>query len=294
MREAILLGLVMVIAGACSDKQSGVKSESPEEVDFAEEIDAVDDIAPYDTVMTTQLSETPLLGDVTKIMRAFRSDSSDIYLSFTAVIPNRYPALSNYVADVAGSIYVDATDDSVAYPNVDSEASLVGLLDRIGNRFLTQVAPVYEGAMLPAFNIVVNSQPAMADDELVTYANFYNFFTGGAHGMSEYYYESVDPATGKALKFDQLVRPDMVNEFRRVLVDTISESRGVTPEAFLSSLNDFLMTEPGEEITVDNFPIYHIGLIRDSLIVVYPPYSIAPYSDGQSAYAIPAKGFTDF
>lgn len=284
--------IVALMSVGCHRQQQPPKDvpvTAGQEISFEDEIEAVGDAVVPDTIHASLYHYEKARLESTTVARYFGSDSTEIYLSVLAAVPDEFPALNSYVGEKITTLYDYVTDATMDYGGASSTEQLTELIDSLGRRWEGDIVPLYEGAIVPAFNLQVNLQPAWANEQVVTYAVFDAYYTGGPHGISDYYLETVDPATGHAYDVEELIRPDKMSELRQSLVTTMAQDKGQSVEAFLAGVNDFLT--PDQPITIDNFPIYHIALTGQGLVVVYPSYSIAPYSDGQPAYLIPSEDF---
>lgn len=265
-----------------------------QEINFERDIEIASATQAVDTISPIIYKYMEATLPSAKVERYFSTDSADIYLSLIASVPDDFPTLSNYVAVKVTDLYNYITDAAIAKSDISDDSQLAALFDAIGHNFKTEIAPQYSDAMMPAFNISINMQPMWANSKVVTYAVFDEYYTGGAHGMTEYYLETVDPATGSPYTFETLIKPDKAAEVRRMLVRTMAESQGLTTDQFLAQVNDFLDNEGDDVFTAANFPIYHIALTGRGIVAIYPPYSIAPYSDGQPSFVIPNDDFIAF
>lgn len=280
--------ILAVALVACGKKKEVAATGEP--LNLTTEIQQTAETLKGDTVYASTLAYGDVKLPATTLVRNFTTASPEIYLSAEATVLDEFPATSEYVCRKLTSLYTDATGRELPQPDkgIDSAASLTQAIDNIGADFKTEVAPEYAQITLtPGFNISAAYTVDYATPAFVTYQIFNSTYTGGAHGMSDFYYETIDPATGNALGFDQLIKAGKQADFRRLVVETIAKSQNVSVEEYLRKVNEFLMSTPGNELTAENFPIYHVGVTADGLAVVYPAYSIAPYSDGTPSYLIP-------
>lgn len=286
---AIAIGMTLSVSiTSCSEKEQSQKGGV---LDIEDQIENAYKPVTTDTVQAIEYNLNGKKTPATLIQKYFRGDSAEIYLSVTVGTLDNYPATNSYVAGKLRDLYGYVTDTTPVSGKVSSAAQLDDAIMALGAQFVQDVAPVYETSMMPVFNITANLQPVWASDAVVTYNVFDYYYTGGAHGMCDFYYETIDPATGSPLGLERLVKPDKVTEFREHLVSVIAESKKMSVPEYLHSVNEYVMPEEGKEITAENFPIYHIGLTADGLAVIYPPYSIAPYAEGQPAFIIPSEGY---
>lgn len=284
------IGAVFLI-GSCSKKKEPAKLGS--EANFEMQIESLASPVAKDTVVTSNQTLGSKTVAVTKIDRIFKGENPEIYYSVVASVPDKYPAVSAYVADKTAGLYAFVTDTDTVASKVGSAAELTNAIDALGNNFMTAIAPVYQSSVMPVFNLTTSLQPYYATDAYVTYSVFDTYFTGGAHGMTDYYFETVDPANGEVITIDGIIKPEKMGDFRKLLVETMASAEGETVDEYIKSVNDYVMPTAGNEITIENFPIYNAGIIEDGIVVVYPSYSIAPYSDGMPSYILPTASVKD-
>lgn len=289
--SAITLAGGILLTASLASCSGNKTTEKGGTLDLTKQIEAAYKPMVTDTVESVKYTLNGKETPATLIQKSFKGDSAEIYFTTVTGTIDSYPATNAYVAGKLRELYGYVTDTTPVSGEVTSSAQLDGAIQALGAQFMQEVVPVYQESVMPVFNLTANLQPAWADNAVVTYSVFDNYFTGGAHGMSDFYYETIDPATGNVIDFEHLIKADKASAFREQLVNTIAESKNMSVAEYLKSVNDYLMPEKGQEVTVDNFPVFHIGLIAEGLAVVYPPYSIAPYADGQPAFIIPAADY---
>lgn len=105
-------------------------------------------------------------------------------------------------------------------------------------------------------------------------------YGGGAHPLTEVFYECFDSRTGRSLTLDSLVKPGA-----RAALDSIGErafrlARAI-PEG--QKLKDAMFTfESGKFELTDN-----VGIGANGLTVEFNPYDVAPYAAGPTSFVLP-------
>ncbi len=105
------------------------------------------------------------------------------------------------------------------------------------------------------------------------------FYTGGAHGTPARLIFTLDTKSGKKLKLNELFAPEY--HFQKHIASYIRTEIAKRP-------NDYFKN-PRIKIN-DNTPFL---IDNENLIIVYPPYEIAPYSSGFPTFEIPLEKFGD-
>ncbi|WP_224484164.1 DUF3298 and DUF4163 domain-containing protein [Robertkochia aurantiaca] len=104
------------------------------------------------------------------------------------------------------------------------------------------------------------------------------FYTGGAHGISNTYYLFFDKATGDRMKAEQLFKDH--KEFEKLAEQKFRAHYKIAPDAPLN--------KSGFMFNNDRFHLPEtIGINGNGLKLIYNPYEVAPYSEGQIVIDIP-------
>lgn len=233
-------------------------------------------------------AESVSVGEVTKLVRP--ADNVYFYADVRYVDSAKgAPATFGALVD---SLYAYATDRKVNAGNVNDMSGLVAEFDAIGTDFTDSVAPAAAASVTKAFNVTFVAEPVRVTDDYSTSKVYTEFFGGGAHPVSDVYYLTMTPE-GKSCDFDALVKKEYRMAVREALVQTIAQANGMDVEKYLASFNDFMMVDKANEVGVENFPIYNVGLTEQGLVFSYPQASIAPSSDGVLLYALPTEPLKD-
>jgi len=134
---------------------------------------------------------------------------------------------------------------------------------------------VYETTVEGGFDV------ARLDDRLFSAVASYYFYTGGAHGNTDFEPLNYDLTTGRPFALADLFRPDAA------YLDTLSAHAGrwvVDEAARLGATRDDFWEEGWAPETA-NFARFTVG--ADSLRFYFPPYQIAPYVFGPAEFGVP-------
>ncbi|MDE7387196.1 MAG: hypothetical protein K2N28_08685 [Muribaculaceae bacterium] len=287
----IVAGVVlasMPVMVSCGSKASRQAKAITEAIENAEEGTGL-------KVKANALADTVLNIDGRKVQfcdvaRIFEVDEEgDFYLSVRAIVP---AAESEVTADLYNKVseYFSAIiePDTVTAVVADTPAEFAAGLDEMGREFVATVTPMAEDAETAGYMMDVDIRPVYGKSGYTTYAVYADFYTGGAHGTVDTYFETYDNATSVPYSFESMFTPEGQREARVKLVEAIAGDKGMSVDEYLVSVNDFVM--PDEPITVENFPVYHVGITGLGVVFTYPKYSIAAGFEGCPAYVL---GFDD-
>lgn len=104
-------------------------------------------------------------------------------------------------------------------------------------------------------------------------------YTGGAH--SQYYYEflNIDLTDKKVLKLEDLIQSAKMTDFQKSAEAIFRKNENISEDASLAE--DYFFEDAQFSLPV-NF-----GIERDSLVFIYNPYAIKPWSEGITTLKIP-------
>lgn len=106
---------------------------------------------------------------------------------------------------------------------------------------------------------------------LATFKGYHYSYTGGAHGTHGVFYNIVDMQNKKVLTLDDIVSTSNRKKLAQKLLDVYKMEHEEYVDTFLPKT----LGEQLEHMLVDNF-----YLKEHSIVFVYNPYHIGPYSDG--------------
>lgn len=278
----VSLGLVALLSTGCKK----TKIEPGIQLNVNELVS--DDYVPADSssisVCEKSVGDSVMqLVDVSRVYKA----SDDVFLSVNAELLRDDSESYGNLAALIDSVYSYATDQKVVYGKISDVGTFAAAIDSMGRNFMDSIVPTTDDSILKAFNVTVDIRPVYKTDKYVTYKVFTNFFTGGAHPVYDCYFTTVGYADNSTLDFDSIVKKEYQPEMRRAIVETIARSEGLTVDEYLANLNDFLNNDAGNKVTIENFPVYNVGIDGQGVVFSYPMYSIAPASSGVLVFEIP-------
>lgn len=283
----IVAGVVLAALPAMVSCSSGSKNQTKA---IAEAMENAEDGMGV-KVKVNALADTVLNIDGRKVQfcevaRIFEVDEDgDFYLSVRAVVP---AGESGVTADLYNKVseYFSAIvePDTVAAVVADTPARFAAGIDDMGREFVATVTPMAGDTVTAGYMMDVDIRPVYGKADYTTYAVYADFYTGGAHGTVDTYFETYDNATSVPYSFETMFTPEGQREARVKLVDAIAVDKGMSVDEYLATVNDFVM--PDEPVTVGNFPVYHVGITGLGVVFTYPKYSIAAGFEGCPAYVL--------
>lgn len=272
---------VMVSCGSKSGREAKAITEAMENAEDGNSV-KVKVNAMTDTVLNIDGQRVKFC----EIARLFDVDNSaDYYLSVRAIVPAGESEVTADLYNKVSEYYsVLMETDSVSGMVADTPAKFAAGLDAMGRGFVAGVTPMVRDTVTPAFMMDVDIRPVYGKADYTTYAVYADFYTGGAHGTVDTYFETYDNATSVPYSFETMFTAAGQRDVRAKLVEQIAADKGMTEAEYLESVNSFVM--PDEPITVENFPVYHVGITSLGVVFTYPKYSIAPGFEGCPAYVM--------
>lgn len=230
----------------------------------------------------------------TEISRIFNVGyNNQFYMSVRAIVPEVSGSITNSLYNTIVEYYNALGDTiNVAPETASTPAQLAGAIDAMGKEFVQYVTPMANDTITPGFMMNTDIRPVYGNQKYITYAIYDDYYTGGAHGEVDTYFTTFDAATGNQYTFDTMFTPQGQAKIRERIVDIIAKDKEQSVEEYLKSLNEFLF--PSTPITVDNFPVYHVGITSLGVVFTYPKYSIAAGYEGCPAYVIPLDDLAEY
>lgn len=183
-------------------------------------------------------------------------------------------AVRQFFVDVLGGSNMPAvreTDTAAAMPDiVDAARLLIGDYQEFKDKY-------------PATGItwtVKGESKILAMDSMVCVQVFVDAFTGGAHGNTTTGFVIANSRTGKRVQIKDLVRD--VTMFTDSAERAFRQQLHIGPADDLSDHNYFL--ESNRFSLPEN-----MGITKDSLILYYNTYEIAPYAMGPTRITMPRR-----
>ncbi len=264
-------------------------------------VEELDDLIEENSVTVKVNSVTDTILNIdgksvsfSEIDRIYNVDASgQFFMSVRAIVPAQSSAITNKLYHTIVDYFKVIADSSAVAPvSADNPTELAADLDVIGQQFVDYARQFATDTVTNGYLLNVDIRPVYGKDNYITYAVYADFYTGGAHGEVDTYFETFNTATAEAYDFDSMFSKDGQKVVREKLVDIIAKDKGQTVEEYLKSLNDFVM--PDSPITVDNFPVYHVGVTSLGIVFTYPKYSIAAGYEGCPAYVIPVDELSSY
>lgn len=117
-------------------------------------------------------------------------------------------------------------------------------------------------------------------DDVLCFQQDYYKFTGGAHGYGGTSFILFDLESGQPIQFSDLVTD--LNKLTTIAEKSFRKEHNLPENENINS-NGFLFEE-------DRFQLPEaIGFEENDLVLIYNPYEIAPYADGQIEVRVPLK-----
>lgn len=278
---AAIIATAAVVSSCGSSKQKEVDDKAQEQLEQS----AL-------TVVNNSISDTTITigGEAVNyvvVERIFQADTTNqFYMSARVIVP----AVKSHITDEVAEIVEDAfknvvPDTDIDLDDVETPAQMAQAIETLGNKFLAFVAPVAADTITPGYMTNIDIRPVSGTGKYVTYAVYADSYTGGAHGDIDNYYVTFNSSTGDDYDFEDIVKGKKdAAEVRKLLVEAIATSKGQTVDEYITSVKDFT---DNQELTVENFPVYHVAVIPEGLVFTYPKYSIAAGFEGCPTYVIP-------
>lgn len=299
-RFAISLALATSLA-ACSSSNKEYNPDQPATDPTGRSFGVIElkGNAPDSTyVQNLKWEENNVALSYTRVSRHVSTADSSIYLDLVA---DYLPGNLNYIASVARAL--DQSTLSVrnlAKSNLpeslyEGPDAVENTIAAISNDFSSRVYPELKAdttMMEIAQNGLVNELINFVSPTVLTKSNYTEYYlAGAAHGASNYILTSINRANNQPLTFEQIVKADEMNDVREDLLEVMARDNGFDSEdEYLQYLKDWT---GDSKLTENTFPIFNAGLTREGLTVVYPLYSIAPFSSGIQVYTLPYKKIKD-
>ncbi len=248
MKKIALLGIVVLILGACAKKNEMFQTE---QIVYNETVYATgaqeDSLHVYfDIEYPTQLNHPAVLLAVQEDMKFnifggaeyAKMDINEAIQHFTDVLTEEYLIMSKTLAAEA------------AMNEDESEDELSSLVSE---------------------EWIVRGKVANVQDEILSYSVEQYAYTGGAHGVTTHFYYNYDLETGQLLTEADF----FVEGYAEILTPLLLENLAVA--------EDVLADYDTEKILPNN----NFYLSDEGITFVYNPYEIAPYAYGETEILIP-------
>ena len=284
MKKLVLLAAVagsVVALASCGNKNK--TSQLPE--NFEDLIIENPMAVTGNSLVDTTITLNGFTADYYEVSRLFPADEEgQFFMSVRAILPEANSPITDSLYNAIGAYYSLITDTVV--PNVAPVNSIEFTkgIEEMGSTFMNIARNFMADSVIYGYQMTAVVEPVYQANNLLTFSIYEDSYTGGAHGDVNSYFVSYDPENGAEYTFDTLVKKTSQNDIRKKLVEYIAAQKEMTVSDYLASVSEFMGTE--KPLTVETFPIYHVGITLDGLVFSYPKYSIAAGFEGCPTYAI--------
>ena len=197
----------------------------------------------------------------------------DIVINYPKAKPNsdQVSALANSINHMIETSLVDLIKSYM--PEESESTGLEAVLSEISGQLGANYEDAYAKSKIkPQWSISIQGEIVFSNPSLVTFTLSDKVYLGGAHGQESFHLASYRLPEGKRLALSDLVEDQkaataLAEQEFRVIVQ-------IDPGASLR--------EAGYGCEDGNFCVArNLGLTRKGLLLVYNPYDIAPYAEGQ-------------
>lgn len=163
--------------------------------------------------------------------------------------------------------------------NFPDDSITVSSMEELAQSFITnyQKNRVKFNEEIP-WNAYVNGRIFHQSEQLISVEIESEIFTGGAHGYASKTYLNFDPETGKLYSKRAL----FADGFKNYAEEKFREKQQIPISDNINSTGFWF------ENDVFELP-QNIGISQDSVILVYNPYEIASFSDGEFVISLPRE-----
>lgn len=291
MKKLLLLAAIAVSAFTLSSCGNKTKtSQLPEEFEdlIIENPMAVTGNSLVDTTITIN----GFTADYFEISRLFPADEEgQFFMSVRAILPESNSPITDSLFKAIGTYYSMITDTVMPPVSPINSVEFAKGIEDMGSTFVGIARDFMADSVVYGYQMTSVVEPVYQAREVLTYSVYEDSYTGGAHGDVNAYFVSFNPENGAEYTFETLVKKDSQKNIRKRLVEYIAAQKEMTVSDYLTSVSDFIGSE--QRLTVETFPIYHVGLTGDGLVFSYPKYSIAAGFEGCPTYAISLGDISD-
>jgi len=208
--------------------------------------------------------------DETSLKDGIKNDAGNPVFDYSIVLPKATPE-DNPAAVKINEYYAGVMKDAKAY--ADQTAELAKNDSKFPNFF-------YPYSYTHTFEIAYRGEKYLSIRRII-----YSF-EGGAHGVETVGLDVFDPSTGEKLTLAALfsVGPEVWKDKLMTLVSEQIKSAGGSPDSGWT-------VDPDE--LADVFNENDFCVTADGLVLVFQPYSIAPYAEGIPEFSIPFDAISD-
>ncbi|UYZ63366.1 DUF3298 and DUF4163 domain-containing protein [Hymenobacter weizhouensis] len=211
------------------------------------------------------------------------TDSIYGHVSLHALVPAGRPAVAaTLLRGLRGDTLDTAAPPTLASLWQEQRRAFAGMYQEEVGAVLAECAADTSG-YCPSATLRYQDQTSMLvlwnDDRLLSVGYFSYRYSGGAHGMYGTRVLSLDPRTGRALRYADIFRPGSEAQLEGILARYARPALGLKPGAPLS-----------EALFEDTLPATHnVYLTRGGAMFVYGPYEVASFAQGEVRVFVPLE-----
>lgn len=244
------------------------------------------------SIVDTTITLNGSTADYFEVSRLFPADDEgQFFMSVRAILPEANSPITDSLYKAIGNYFAMVTDTVPPAISPVNSIEFTQGIDEMGAEFLDKARGLVADSVIYGYQLTAVVEPVYHADNLVSYSVYEDSYTGGAHGDVNSYFVSFDPESGTEFTYETLVKKEFQSDIRKKLVEYIAAQKEMTVKDYLASVSEFMGTET--PLTIDSFPIYHVGITSDGLVFSYPKYSIAAGFEGCPTYAIPLDDISD-
>lgn len=298
-----LLSVIYAVSVTSCSKERQVVPYDFDTAEILKPLEPNDDSSPENLTFGSENIHGTVLD------QEFTTDLNEVYVYFqNLTILDINPGVTQSLFDFCFKQLAEYgfINDSISFPsnefktlmsqgNSYTEAS-EKILESLKSAFEAQKDTI--ASFQTPFNIYFQIYPIYLDQKLVTYRQTAYAYTGGAHGITISYLMTYSLETGKALTFEDIVKPTDYEAVKEEVAAHMAYSYPIyenitTVPQYIDSLNVWLDNYNAEDtsgqITIENFPVEDVAIVEQGLVFVYQMYELTPGSDGCPMVLIPYK-----
>lgn len=182
---------------------------------------------------------------------------------------------------------INKTTDEVVAASLsmspEEERSITTIDEGIANfikAYRTATTEFPESSADQTYEFTTKSSTSFRDKNLLSIKLETYSYWGGAHGYSDTKYLNFDIKSAEQLTQDKLFKDK--EKFKSLAEQKFRKQQNIAPEANIN--------EPGYFFENDTFSLPNtIGFDQEYVILIYNPYEVAPYAEGQIILEIPLE-----
>ena len=201
----------------------------------------------------------------------------DVSIDYPKLNDNEFPTLKKELNEF---VKYYAADFIVTEKPIDAESASEFLTKSLEQKITELKAQNNKEAAV--FKLDIDFEPIFYNSSISSFASHFSSFEGGAHSNSGAGYYIFNNKSGEVIT--DIFEKDM--DLKQVLLKKLKDRAG-QPDKDISELG-YLVTDLDFAIT-DN-----VGVTKDSLLLTYSPYEIAPYDMGFQNFEFSKEEITPY